>query len=132
MFRLCLSLVLGVALVACNSSEAPFATYKGEPNADDAAIQGQLLIEHGRCLYVVTSDGRRHFVALPAVATTWDADTATLQLSGVALTSGDTTVFGGSGLAHPLSSLKWKTPPPDDCDTSNVWVAGDSARSPFR
>ena len=132
MIRPCLFALAGLLLAGCGASEVPFATYKGEPNADDAAIEGEIAVGHGRCLYVVTPDGRQHLIALPAIATRWDSSHATLTLSGVILTPGASMVFGGSGLAQPLNSLQWKTRPSNECDASLIWIAGDSAGPPRR
>ncbi len=130
MYRNWLFAAVGFILVGCGESEVPFPTYKGEPNADDAALQGELLIEHGRCLYVLTSGGTRFLVALPAVATAWRSAKATLKLSGVELLPGQVTVFGGSELVRPVDSVDWDTPPRRECDVSHVWMAGDAAHPP--
>ncbi len=132
MGRVFAAAVFAAILSSCGNqgNKAPFPTYKGEPNADDAALAGRIEFEHGRCLYVLSEDGERTLVALPAVATSWDAENATLRLNGVPIRDGDSVVFGGSGLAQPLAALNWKREPDSACDTTRVWVAGDSVGQP--
>lgn len=97
MNRIQLGAALAALTFACSGSEerGAFASYKGEPNADDAALAGQLAMEHGRCLYVISSTGTRYLVALPATATSWEPKSGLLRLSGLTLTSGQAIVFGG-------------------------------------
>lgn len=124
--------IVAAVAISCGGErdDVPFATYKGEPNADDAALAGRIEFEHGRCLYVLSEDGERTLVALPAVATSWDAENVTLRLNGVPIRDDDSVVFGGSGLAQPLTALNWQREPDSACDTTRVWVASDSVGQP--
>lgn len=120
--------IAGACVSDTSDRAQPFATYRGEPNADDAALSGVISIESGACLYVTSPDGSRTLVALPSRATTLDEDSAILKLSGVPLPSGATVLFGGSGLSRPVSEIDWEVPPASACDTTRLWIAGETAR----
>lgn len=122
-----LALLLGaVVLSGCSgggTDEVTIPLYRGEPNHDDAALQGRLAVID-RCLVVLTSGGAAVLPAFPASATQWDSGSETLTLGGTQVRPGQRVLFGGSG-AQNWRRLDWERQPRESCITSEVWIAGD-------
>lgn len=121
----------GVLEVACGESQGQVEVprYAGEPNGDDAAMVGALVVVNN-CLFVRLDTGEDVLTAFPSAFTRWDNKGQVLTLSGREIPLGEPFVFGGSG--HPLANLsdvRWSTPSNQACagDSPYIWMAGETA-----
>ena len=123
--------LLAMALLSsCNGAARPDVVvpmYRGEPNGDDAALVGAIVVE-GPCLLVDAGDGSPLLIAFPASAARWDDAARELTLGGETYAVGDRVQFGGS--AHPARQVAadWETRPSADCDAGWIWFSQAEAR----
>lgn len=131
--RSLLAIAIAAALLAsaCGDSNpaVEFPRYLGEPNGDDAAMIGELVIENN-CLYVRTEAGELVLTAFPSDFAEWDGERQVLSLSGKDVPLGEVFVFGGSGMdMSRASNARWSTPPHEGCaeGQSYIWLSQEDA-----
>lgn len=121
--------MLLAGMAACGdpsvSPGAPLVLYDGEPNRDDALLEGILIVEPG-CLYIEVGlptypSSTRFLIAFPRSETGWSAANQELRFAGGSYRNGEPIAVGGGG-AFP--EYDWSVPPDPSCDTSNMWMAG--------
>jgi hypothetical protein len=125
-------LVLALLAAACGPSDAQVEVprYLGEPNGDDAAMVGMLVIESD-CLYVRSESSETVLMAFPSSVTKWDNGQQVLSLSGEDIPIGQVFLFGGSAMdVNRVGDLRWTTPPQQACSAGHqhIWLSGESAR----
>jgi hypothetical protein len=117
-------LVLGFAVMACSGDSDMLPRYKGEPNADDTALQAKLTRD-GDCLYLELADGSPMLPVFPTRNVSFDPDAGVLLVDGAATRVGEQGRFLGVGGPRTLySDLEWANPPDDSCNTEQIWIVG--------
>jgi len=123
--------LLVVSLAACRTDDDPSVVvpmYRGEPNGDDAALIGTLVVDEP-CLLVELDAGERLLIAFPAVAAEWDDGDRQLTLGGHTFKPGDRVFFGGSGAVGDVEErFDWSVRPSPECEAPLMWISQATAR----
>ncbi len=130
-FPIALGALAVCVLASCSAdsrvSTGPLALYRGEPNGDDALVEGLLTLEDG-CLYVTSRNPtgpRKALLVFSEKGTSWDeSKQAVVRKGGRSLVVGTNVAVGGSEAAN-LDVFEWAVRAAVSCDTSIGWVAGE-------
>ena len=126
---LVLAALCGFAFTACGGSapDVVVPMYRGEPNGDDAALVGMLVVEEP-CLLVEVGGGEPLLIGFPADFAKWDDENRELTLSGETFSVGERMQFGGSARPTNQATADWATKPSSDCDAGWIWMSHATAR----
>lgn len=146
--RVAASLLLALAVPGCGEDDdagggspsawGPLAVVPGLPSGDEALISGTLVITDDCVTIRSGSDREQSLLVWSADATSWNAETRTIQYRDgeetVELSDQDRAAFGGGGSsihedgvppADWMDSIEWVSQPDASCPMDLRWFVGD-------